>query len=35
MKKIIKINFTKTHIESGLQIPDLYLFTFVFYLLHE
>ena len=35
MKKIIKINFTKTNIENGLQIPDLYLFTFVFYLLHE
>jgi len=35
MKKIIKINFTKTNIESGLQIPDFYLFTFVFYLLHE
>ena len=35
MKKIIKINFTKTIIESGLQMPDFYLFTFVFYLLHE
>jgi len=31
--KIIKINFAKTNIESGLQMPDFYLFTFVFYLL--
>jgi len=35
MKKIVKINFTKTNVESGLQMPDFYLFTFVFYLLHE
>jgi len=31
MKEIIKINFKK-NIASGLQMPDFYLFTFVFYL---
>jgi len=35
MKEIIKINFTKKNIESGLQMSDFYLFTFVFYLLDE
>ena len=35
MKAIIKIIFTKKKYENGLQLPDFYLFTFIFYLLHE
>jgi len=35
MKKNHKNQLYKKNIESGLQMPDFYLFTFVFYLLLE
>ena len=35
MKQNHKNQLYKKDIEDGLQMPDFYLFTFVFYLLHE
>jgi len=35
MKNHHKNKLYKNKIENGLQIPDIYLFTFVFYLLHD
>jgi hypothetical protein len=35
MKSNYKNRLYKINYKNGLQVPDFYLFTFVFYLLHE